>query len=151
MPPPSSSVAHYQARPTYSATSTNQSAGQAVAVAASGRPIRPTAYSHSAYGSVSSPSYSAYGGPSHTVAAAAPAAHKYPPGPAIVPPTSSSVTHGAWVGNHVQAPPQRFPKMRPPPKPQQLHYCDVCKISCAGKYPSVSLHLEWKLLLFLFF
>ena len=21
---------------------------------------------------------------------------------------------------------------KPPPKPQQLHYCDVCKISCAG-------------------
>jgi hypothetical protein len=21
---------------------------------------------------------------------------------------------------------------RPPPKPQTLHYCDVCKISCAG-------------------
>lgn len=25
---------------------------------------------------------------------------------------------------------------KPPPKPQQLHYCDVCKISCAG--PQVS-------------
>ena len=23
-------------------------------------------------------------------------------------------------------------KPRPPPKPQQLHYCEVCKISCAG-------------------
>lgn len=23
-------------------------------------------------------------------------------------------------------------KPKPPPKPQQLHYCDVCKISCAG-------------------
>lgn len=21
---------------------------------------------------------------------------------------------------------------KPPPKPQQLHYCDVCRISCAG-------------------
>ena len=21
---------------------------------------------------------------------------------------------------------------KPPPKPQQLHYCEVCKISCAG-------------------
>ena len=28
------------------------------------------------------------------------------------------------------------PKMKAPPKPQQLHYCDVCKISCAG--PQVS-------------
>lgn len=30
------------------------------------------------------------------------------------------------------------PKLRNfrPPKPQQLHYCDACKISCAG--PSVS-------------
>ena len=24
------------------------------------------------------------------------------------------------------------PKLKQPPKPQQLHYCDVCKISCAG-------------------
>ena len=23
---------------------------------------------------------------------------------------------------------------KPPPKPQQLHYCDVCKISCAGDF-----------------
>lgn len=23
-------------------------------------------------------------------------------------------------------------RAKPPPKPQQLHYCDVCKISCAG-------------------
>lgn len=23
-------------------------------------------------------------------------------------------------------------KPKAPPKPQQLHYCDVCKISCAG-------------------
>lgn len=23
-------------------------------------------------------------------------------------------------------------KLKQPPKPQQLHYCDVCKISCAG-------------------
>jgi zinc finger RNA-binding protein len=23
-------------------------------------------------------------------------------------------------------------KPKQPPKPQQLHYCDVCKISCAG-------------------
>lgn len=31
------------------------------------------------------------------------------------------------------------PKLRNfrPPKPQQLHYCDACKISCAG--PSVSI------------
>ncbi len=32
----------------------------------------------------------------------------------------------------VSAPPQRAFKTRMPPKPQQLHYCDVCKISCAG-------------------
>lgn len=24
------------------------------------------------------------------------------------------------------------PRLKPQPKPQQLHYCDVCKISCAG-------------------
>lgn len=26
----------------------------------------------------------------------------------------------------------KLPKPKQPPKPQQLHYCDVCKISCAG-------------------
>ena len=24
------------------------------------------------------------------------------------------------------------PRMKPTPKPQPIHYCDVCKISCAG-------------------
>ncbi|MPC64619.1 Zinc finger RNA-binding protein 2 [Portunus trituberculatus] len=28
--------------------------------------------------------------------------------------------------------PGKTPKPKAPPKPQQLHYCDVCKISCAG-------------------
>ncbi|XP_063225838.1 zinc finger RNA-binding protein isoform X3 [Bacillus rossius redtenbacheri] len=39
---------------------------------------------------------------------------------------------GAWMG-YKKGPIMGF-KMRPkqPPKPQQLHYCDVCKISCAG-------------------
>jgi zinc finger RNA-binding protein len=28
--------------------------------------------------------------------------------------------------------PGKLNKPKQPPKPQQLHYCDVCKISCAG-------------------
>lgn len=28
--------------------------------------------------------------------------------------------------------PGKTQKPKAPPKPQQLHYCDVCKISCAG-------------------
>ena len=27
---------------------------------------------------------------------------------------------------------QKMQKQKPPPKQPQLHYCDVCKISCAG-------------------
>ena len=36
------------------------------------------------------------------------------------------VPHNAPVAVRTLKPP------KPPPKPQQLHYCDVCKISCAG-------------------
>lgn len=35
---------------------------------------------------------------------------------------------------------------KPPPKPQQLHYCDVCKISCAG--PQVNKIIQHLLKLF---
>lgn len=45
----------------------------------------------------------------------------------------------AWTGNTFsKKPPFQSKQLRPkqPPKPPQIHYCDVCKISCAG--PQVS-------------
>uniref|UniRef100_A0A3Q3WGS2 Zinc finger RNA-binding protein n=1 Tax=Mola mola TaxID=94237 RepID=A0A3Q3WGS2_MOLML len=41
----------------------------------------------------------------------------------------------AWTGNTFsKKPPFQSKQLRPkqPPKPPQIHYCDVCKISCAG-------------------
>lgn len=41
----------------------------------------------------------------------------------------------AWTGTTFtkKAPFQnKQPKPKQPPKPPQIHYCDVCKISCAG-------------------
>ncbi|XP_037633018.1 zinc finger RNA-binding protein isoform X1 [Sebastes umbrosus] len=41
----------------------------------------------------------------------------------------------AWQGNtFTKKPPFQSKQLRPkqPPKPPQIHYCDVCKISCAG-------------------
>ncbi|CAG12561.1 unnamed protein product, partial [Tetraodon nigroviridis] len=41
----------------------------------------------------------------------------------------------AWTGNtFTKKPPFQNKTLRPkqPPKPPQIHYCDVCKISCAG-------------------
>uniref|UniRef100_A0A3B4UK97 Zinc finger RNA-binding protein n=1 Tax=Seriola dumerili TaxID=41447 RepID=A0A3B4UK97_SERDU len=41
----------------------------------------------------------------------------------------------AWTGNSfTKKPPFQSKQLRPkqPPKPPQIHYCDVCKISCAG-------------------
>ncbi|XP_065819480.1 zinc finger RNA-binding protein isoform X1 [Labrus bergylta] len=41
----------------------------------------------------------------------------------------------AWTGNtFTKKPPFQNKQLRPkqPPKPPQIHYCDVCKISCAG-------------------
>lgn len=40
------------------------------------------------------------------------------------------------IGAGQQKPPMGMMKPKPPPKQPQLHYCDVCKISCAG--PQVS-------------
>ncbi|XP_066993035.2 zinc finger RNA-binding protein isoform X2 [Anabrus simplex] len=41
---------------------------------------------------------------------------------------------GTWQGYKKGPMPGGMKAMKPkqPPKPQQLHYCDVCKISCAG-------------------
>lgn len=43
---------------------------------------------------------------------------------------------GGWQGykkgNHMGSGLPFKPRNKPPPKPQPIHYCDVCKISCAG-------------------
>lgn len=37
-----------------------------------------------------------------------------------------------WQGYKKGGPGAKNLRAKAPPKPQQLHYCDVCKISCAG-------------------
>uniref|UniRef100_A0A672Z6R6 Zinc finger RNA-binding protein n=1 Tax=Sphaeramia orbicularis TaxID=375764 RepID=A0A672Z6R6_9TELE len=51
----------------------------------------------------------------------------------------------AWTGNtFTKKTPFQSKQLRPkqPPKPPQIHYCDVCKISCAG--PQVTKHQKVK-------
>ncbi|XP_069682507.1 zinc finger RNA-binding protein isoform X6 [Periplaneta americana] len=48
--------------------------------------------------------------------------------------TGTAKSTGSWQGYKKGPMPGGMKTMKPkqPPKPQQLHYCDVCKISCAG-------------------
>lgn len=46
--------------------------------------------------------------------------------------TSVSNSKQASSWNAFKKPGMKMNKPKQPPKPQQLHYCDVCKISCAG-------------------
>ncbi|KAM9822184.1 zinc finger RNA-binding protein isoform X3 [Syngnathus typhle] len=48
---------------------------------------------------------------------------------------AAAAATAAWTGNtFTKKPPFQNKQLRPkqPPKPPQIHYCDVCKISCAG-------------------
>ncbi|XP_061907015.1 zinc finger RNA-binding protein isoform X1 [Entelurus aequoreus] len=48
---------------------------------------------------------------------------------------AAAAATAAWTGNtFTKKPPFQNKQVRPkqPPKPPQIHYCDVCKISCAG-------------------
>uniref|UniRef100_A0A3P8VJ89 Zinc finger RNA-binding protein n=1 Tax=Cynoglossus semilaevis TaxID=244447 RepID=A0A3P8VJ89_CYNSE len=48
---------------------------------------------------------------------------------------AAAAATAAWTGNTFTKKPQfQSKQIRPkqPPKPPQIHYCDVCKISCAG-------------------
>ncbi|XP_044132340.1 zinc finger RNA-binding protein isoform X2 [Bufo gargarizans] len=48
---------------------------------------------------------------------------------------AAAAATAAWTGsNFTKKPPFQTKQLKPkqPPKPPQIHYCDVCKISCAG-------------------
>ncbi|KAF7644829.1 hypothetical protein LDENG_00214960 [Lucifuga dentata] len=48
---------------------------------------------------------------------------------------AAAAATAAWTGStFTKKPPFQSKQLRPkqPPKPPQIHYCDVCKISCAG-------------------
>lgn len=48
---------------------------------------------------------------------------------------AAAAASAAWTGNtFAKKAPFQNKTLRPkqPPKPPQIHYCDVCKISCAG-------------------
>eukprot|EP00095_Tigriopus_kingsejongensis_P000452 maker-scaffold217_size252476-snap-gene-0.14 protein:Tk00452 transcript:maker-scaffold217_size252476-snap-gene-0.14-mRNA-1 annotation:"zinc finger rna-binding protein" len=139
------SDAHYQARPVYSNNSTvNVVAGPAV--------ITAPRSSYTTYGPSSSTSSFTYGAPApmNPACAVGPKANMYPPnmGMPPQPQAMAKVPNPHWVRPgqppphlHVGQPrmvghqPPNNPRMfkqRVTPKPQQLHYCEVCKISCAG-------------------
>ena len=46
--------------------------------------------------------------------------------------TWQTMKKGPVGGSGGSGGPNRGGQMKPKPRPQQLHYCDVCKISCAG-------------------
>lgn len=57
-----------------------------------------------------------------------------------------------WTGStFTKKPPFQSKQLRPkqPPKPPQIHYCDVCKISCAG--PQVSYNYNTDNTFFVFY
>jgi len=48
---------------------------------------------------------------------------------------AAAAATASWTGStFTKKPPFQSKQLRPkpPPKPPQIHYCDVCKISCAG-------------------
>ena len=142
---------HFQARPLYSTNANVQATAAAVMsvgpAAANNRPPAPSSYSSIYSQSSSTPSYTYPAAPNSlanlkaapamypTLTPVAPSGH-HPPGSAV---TVASTAN--WPGHRLTAaiqPANKIPaaavrpKTRPPPKPQQLHYCEVCKISCAG-------------------
>ena len=57
------------------------------------------------------------------------------PQPAVQQTTAVKTPANTWqtsFNNKKGAAASKAQKTKAPPKPQQLHYCDVCKISCAG-------------------
>ena len=104
--------AHYQARPTYSASS-NQPMS---------RPQNVMRVSYT-YGQPPTSSYN-YSASKSTMYGVPPAASS-----AVVAAPNSTTT---WPASRPPQPVRPVKPPKPPPKPQQLHYCEVCKISCAG-------------------
>lgn len=141
----------YQNRPTYTQAHLQQIHQQAAIAARPAVPTtRPVTYSTGAaaytYAPSTTPSYSYPASQIHSSVTAAAKPNIYvqpqqattinltpvPMGgpPKLGQPWRSAKPMNAAVGHAVAA--RVFKGNRIPPKPQQLHYCEVCKISCAG-------------------
>ncbi|XP_063147047.1 zinc finger RNA-binding protein 2 [Candoia aspera] len=107
----------------------------------------PSSY-HSSPASYSGPNYSSYDAAAYTVANSScyPVPPQPPPPPQPPKPvggsrwgctgsssSSSSSANSPASGNYKNPLfPNKLPKLRGAPRQPQLHYCDICKISCAG-------------------
>lgn len=153
---------HFQARPLYSAqtAAAHQATQQAAAAAAVSHQVQaaaPTVMSSMAQLTRQpqpqpgqQPYTPVYGSQTAPQTAPPPTAtytyHPTKPAPMYAPPSMQPATSSSWSLPGQPPPPPhrglqtktisasnpRVIKPRPPPKPQQLHYCEVCKISCAG-------------------
>jgi len=143
----------YQARPTYTQSAHANIAAMAARPAVAATTTRPVSYTTgaAAYTYAASTSSSSYCYPttqlqSSVTAAAKPNIYVQPqqattinltPVPVAGPPKlgqpwrpAKPATAGGQLAQAVAT--RVFKGPRIPPKPQQLHYCEVCKISCAG-------------------
>ncbi|XP_028980382.2 zinc finger RNA-binding protein isoform X3 [Esox lucius] len=131
-------VPSYSQSPTYSTSAVTYS-GKHDAVAS--MHYLPTTYSTNAVTYSQSPTYSTYPGTSYSgyEAAVYSAASTYYQQQQQQQQQKQAVAavaaSAAWTGStFTKKPPFQNKQLKPkqPPKPPQIHYCDVCKISCAG-------------------
>lgn len=104
-----------------------------------------SSYDSTGYTSTSTPSYH-YQPAQQTLAQPQPPLQQQPQQQPSVPPPLKQLTSSSWSNsgsNMVTAPSvntykkptfhqNKLQKPKRPPKQPQLHYCDICKISCAG-------------------
>ncbi|XP_072834141.2 zinc finger RNA-binding protein 2 isoform X2 [Pogona vitticeps] len=99
----------------------------------------PASYAASNYSSYDTGAYTA----ANTSSYYQPSQHQLMPPPPQPPPPQAKPTWGGAGGTSTHSPatssyvkkppfPSKPPKAKGPPKPPQLHYCEICKISCAG-------------------
>ncbi|XP_042187149.1 zinc finger RNA-binding protein-like isoform X6 [Oncorhynchus tshawytscha] len=133
-------VPSYSQSPTYSTNAVTYS-GKHDMQAVTSMHYLPTTYSTNAVTYSQSPTYStnpvAYSGTSYSgyEAAVYSAASTYYQQQQQKQAVAAVAASAAWTGSSfTKKPPFQSKQLKPkqPPKPPQIHYCDVCKISCAG-------------------
>ncbi|KAJ8005590.1 hypothetical protein DPEC_G00119520 [Dallia pectoralis] len=131
-------VPSYSQSPTYSTSAVTYS-GKHDAVTS--MHYLPTTYSTNAVTYSQSPTYSTYPGTTYSgyeaaVYSAASSYYQQQQQQQVQKQAVAAVAaSAAWTGStFTKKPPFQNKQLKPkqPPKPPQIHYCDVCKISCAG-------------------
>ncbi|XP_071011935.1 zinc finger RNA-binding protein-like isoform X1 [Oncorhynchus clarkii lewisi] len=136
-------VPSYSQSPTYSTNAVTYS-GKHDMQAVTSMHYLPTTYSTNAVTYSQSPTYStnpvAYSGTSYSgyeaaVYSAASTYYQQQQQQQQKQAVAAVAASAAWTGSSfTKKPPFQSKQLKPkqPPKPPQIHYCDVCKISCAG-------------------